>query len=63
MFAVGYLAWTCDAFDFFIVSMTAADIADDFGVSVSDISWVGINRTCPSDDRESYILTTALYRV
>jgi SHS family lactate transporter-like MFS transporter len=40
MFAAGYLAWTCDAFDFFTVSMTVTEIATDFGVPDSDVSWV-----------------------
>jgi SHS family lactate transporter-like MFS transporter len=40
MFTAGYLAWTCDAFDFFTVSLTATEIAADFNVSISEVSWV-----------------------
>lgn len=40
MFLVGFLGWTWDAFDFFTVSLTVTEIAKDFGVSNSDVSWV-----------------------
>jgi SHS family lactate transporter-like MFS transporter len=40
MFFSGFLGWTWDAFDFFTVSLTVTDIADDFGVSKADVSWV-----------------------
>lgn len=41
MFAAGFLGWTWDAFDFFTVSLTITEIANDFGVENSDVSWVG----------------------
>lgn len=41
MFAAGFMGWTWDAFDFFTVSMTITEISADFGVSYSDVSWVG----------------------
>ncbi|RUP42683.1 major facilitator superfamily domain-containing protein [Jimgerdemannia flammicorona] len=37
-FAAAFLGWSLDAFDYFIVSMTAASIAKDFGVEVSDVT-------------------------
>ena len=40
MFAAGFLGWTWDAFDFFTVSLTVTELAKDFGVSNSDVSWV-----------------------
>jgi SHS family lactate transporter-like MFS transporter len=40
MFLVGFLGWTWDAFDFFTVSMTATEIAKDFDVSVTSVTWV-----------------------
>lgn len=40
MFTVGFLGWTWDAFDFFTVSMTVTELAEDFNVSYSDVSWV-----------------------
>ncbi|KAF2462003.1 carboxylic acid transporter [Lineolata rhizophorae] len=39
MFAVGFCGWTWDAFDFFTVSLTITEIADDFGVENSAVSW------------------------
>ena len=33
-------AWTWDAFDFFTVSLTVTEIAKDFGVANSQVSWV-----------------------
>ncbi|OKO97508.1 Carboxylic acid transporter protein -like protein [Penicillium subrubescens] len=39
MFAAGFMGWTWDAFDFFTVSMCITEIAADFGVSYSDVSW------------------------
>ncbi|KAJ9498335.1 hypothetical protein H2202_006022 [Exophiala xenobiotica] len=44
MFLVGFLGWTWDAFDFFTVSLTITEIAKDFGVANSDVSWVSILR-------------------
>ncbi|EON70026.1 hypothetical protein W97_09292 [Coniosporium apollinis CBS 100218] len=35
----GFLGWTWDAFDFFTVSLTVTELAKDFGVSNSDVSW------------------------
>jgi hypothetical protein len=43
MFAAGFMGWTWDAFDFFTVSMCITEIAADFDVSYSDVSWVGIS--------------------
>lgn len=41
MFFAGWLGWTWDAFDFFTVSLTVTEIAAEFGVSDSDVTWVG----------------------
>ncbi|KAK3943233.1 putative sugar transporter family protein [Diplogelasinospora grovesii] len=38
-FAVAFIAWTWDAFDFFTVSLTVSDLAADFGKSKTDITW------------------------
>ena len=38
-FALGFLAWTWDAVDFFSVSLTVSDIAATFNRSVTDITW------------------------
>jgi len=40
MFLAGFLGWTWDAFDFFTVSLTVTEIAKDFGVENSAVSWV-----------------------
>lgn len=40
MFASGFLGWTRDAFDFFTVSITVTELAAEFDVSNSDVSWV-----------------------
>lgn len=40
MFWAGFLGWTWDAFDFFTVSLTVTEIAKDFHVKNSDVSWV-----------------------
>ncbi|KIW99720.1 uncharacterized protein Z518_11133 [Rhinocladiella mackenziei CBS 650.93] len=39
MFLAGFLGWTWDAFDFFTVSLTITEIAKDFGVQNSEVSW------------------------
>ncbi|KAL1958884.1 hypothetical protein VTO42DRAFT_3437 [Malbranchea cinnamomea] len=39
MFWVGFLAWTWDSFDYFTVSLCVTEIAEDFGVSNSDVTW------------------------
>ncbi|KAK7926591.1 H+ symporter family protein [Apiospora marii] len=38
-FAVAFVAWTWDAFDFFTVSLTVENLSEDFGVSKTDITW------------------------
>jgi len=38
-FLVAFAAWTWDAFDFFTVSLTVTDLANDFGRSKTDITW------------------------
>lgn len=38
-FFVAFAAWTWDAFDFFTVSLTVTDLAEDFGHSKTDITW------------------------
>lgn len=40
MFLVGFLGWTWDAFDFFTVSLTVTEIAEDFGKTNAQVSWV-----------------------
>ncbi|KAM5440763.1 hypothetical protein McanMca71_001364 [Microsporum canis] len=39
MFSVGFIAWVWDAFDFFTVSLTITEIATEFGVTNSEVSW------------------------
>ncbi|EXJ81849.1 MFS transporter, SHS family, lactate transporter [Capronia coronata CBS 617.96] len=38
-FLVAFFGWTWDAFDFFTVSLTVTDLAEDFGKSNTDITW------------------------
>ena len=38
-FSVAFIAWTWDAFDFFTVSLTVADLAKTFGKTNADITW------------------------
>ncbi|KAK8159424.1 major facilitator superfamily [Phyllosticta citrichinensis] len=38
-FLVAFIAWTWDAFDFFTVSLTVEDLAEEFGKSKKDITW------------------------
>lgn len=38
-FLVAFFAWTWDAFDFFTVSLTVEDLAEDFGKTTKDITW------------------------
>ncbi|KAG5981718.1 hypothetical protein E4U54_006625, partial [Claviceps lovelessii] len=38
-FAVAFAAWTWDAFDFFTVSLTVEELAEDFGKTPTDITW------------------------
>jgi MFS transporter, SHS family, lactate transporter len=40
LFSCGLIAWTWDAFDFFTVSLTITEIAKDFEVENSAVSWV-----------------------
>ncbi|KAK2794205.1 hypothetical protein FQN51_000906 [Onygenales sp. PD_10] len=39
MFSVGFLGWTWDAFDFFTVSLCVTEIAQEFAVLNSAVSW------------------------
>ncbi|KAH8886032.1 MFS general substrate transporter [Thozetella sp. PMI_491] len=39
MFTAGFLGWTWDAFDFFTVSLCVTEIATDFGVDNSSVTW------------------------
>lgn len=39
MFSAGFLAWCWDSFDFFTVTLTLTEVAADFGVSNTDVSW------------------------
>jgi len=39
MFLVGWFGWAWDAFDFFTVSLTITEIAKEFHVKNSDVSW------------------------
>ncbi|KAG8783293.1 hypothetical protein FRC15_005470 [Serendipita sp. 397] len=39
MFLLAFLGWTWDAFDFFTVSLTVTDLAEEFGKSKADITW------------------------
>jgi SHS family lactate transporter-like MFS transporter len=38
-FAVGFIGWTWDAFDFFTVSLTVADLAKTFDKTTTQITW------------------------
>ncbi|KAI0015729.1 MFS general substrate transporter [Xylariomycetidae sp. FL0641] len=38
-FALAFLAWTWDAFDFFTVSLTTSSLAESFNVSIKDVTW------------------------
>ncbi|CAK7240417.1 MAG: Carboxylic acid transporter [Sporothrix thermara] len=38
-FAVAFVAWTWDAFDFFTVSLTVSDLAETFNKTNTDITW------------------------
>lgn len=38
-FLVGFFAWTWDAFDFFTVSLTVTELAEDFDKLPSEVSW------------------------
>jgi SHS family lactate transporter-like MFS transporter len=40
MFIAGWLGWLWDSFDFFTVSLAVTEIARDFNVSNSDVTWV-----------------------
>ncbi|KAG9040567.1 hypothetical protein FS842_002986, partial [Serendipita sp. 407] len=39
MFLLAFLGWTWDAFDFFTVSLTVTELAEEFGKSKTDITW------------------------
>ncbi|OAQ60656.1 carboxylic acid transporter [Pochonia chlamydosporia 170] len=39
MFFLGFIAWVWDAVDFFTVSLALTEIAKDFGVENSEVSW------------------------
>lgn len=38
-FLVGFLAWSWDAFDFFTVSLTVEELAEEFGKTQKQITW------------------------
>lgn len=38
-FACSFIAWTWDAFDFFTVSLTVTDLAEQFNKTKTDITW------------------------
>lgn len=38
-FAVAFMAWTWDAFDFFTVSLTVSELAETFDKKTTDITW------------------------
>lgn len=38
-FFIAFAAWTWDAFDFFTVSLTVTDLAEQFGKTKTDITW------------------------
>lgn len=40
MFTVGFLGWTWDSFDFFTVSLTVTEIAEDFNETDASVTWV-----------------------
>lgn len=44
MFCAGFIGWTWDAFDFFTVSLTVTEVAQEFGVENSEVTWV----SCPA---------------
>ncbi|KAG7388376.1 hypothetical protein PHYPSEUDO_012584 [Phytophthora pseudosyringae] len=38
-FLIAFIAWSWDAFDFFTVSMTIEELAEEFGKTKTDITW------------------------
>jgi len=38
-FFCGFIAWSWDAFDFFTVSLTVSDLAEEFDKTTTDITW------------------------
>lgn len=38
-FLVAFIAWTWDAFDFFTVSLTVEELADEFDKTPAQITW------------------------
>lgn len=44
-FALAFAAWSWDAFDFFTVSLTVTDLAEQFGKKNTEITW-GITLVC-----------------
>lgn len=38
-FLVAFIAWSWDAFDFFTVSLTVSQLAEEFGKKPSEITW------------------------
>ncbi|KAL3490434.1 major facilitator superfamily domain-containing protein [Aspergillus germanicus] len=38
-FSVAFWGWTLDAFDFFTVSLTTSELAEEFDKEISDITW------------------------
>lgn len=40
MFMVGFIGWTWDSFDFFTVSLTVTELAQQFEVENSEVTWV-----------------------
>lgn len=40
MFSAGFIGWTWDSFDFFTVSLTVTELAKQFEVENSEVTWV-----------------------
>ena len=58
MFAVGFLGWTWDSFDFFTVSLTVTEIAADFGKPAADVTWVSADME-ESEQSQRVMLTAS----
>lgn len=58
MFLVGFLGWVWDAFDFFTVSLCITEIAGEFGVPNSNVSWVSSE---PWVKKQSLLMLTILF--
>lgn len=57
-FLVAFFAWSWDAFDFFTVSLTIEQLADEFGKSASQITW-GITLVLSMSSHRTHCMSLA----